>query len=67
MSASDKDYGAVLILKADAPPEIRKRNEEATSVMKHGKLVHIDGAEHNLHYDQRKRTIEMLTAFLSTL
>ena len=56
-----------LILKADAPPEIRKRNEEAASVMKHGKFVHIDGAGHNLHHDQRKRTVEVLTAFLSTL
>ena len=56
-----------LILKADAPPEIRKRNEEMASVMKNGKLVHIDGAGHNLHHDQRKRTIEVLTAFLNTL
>jgi len=56
-----------LILKADAPPEIRKRNEEAASVMKNGKLVHIDGAGHNLHHDQRKRTVEVLTAFLSAL
>jgi pimeloyl-ACP methyl ester carboxylesterase len=56
-----------LILKADAPPDVRKRNEEAASVMKHGKLVHIDGAGHNLHHDQRKRTVEELTAFLNTL
>ena len=56
-----------LILKADAPPEIRKRNEEAASVMKNGKLVHVDGAAHNLHHDQRKRTVEVLTSFLRTL
>lgn len=56
-----------LILKADAPPEVRKANEEAASVMKHGKLVHIDGAAHNLHHDQRKRTVQELTAFLNTL
>jgi pimeloyl-ACP methyl ester carboxylesterase len=56
-----------LILKADARPEIRKRNAEAASVMKDGKLVHIDGAGHNLHHDQRKRTVEVLTDFLSTL
>ncbi len=56
-----------LILKADAPPDIRKRNEEAASVIKHGKLVHIDGAGHNLHHDQRQRTVEALRSFLSTL
>ena len=56
-----------LILKADAPPEARKSNEEAASVMKKGKLVHIDGAAHNLHHDQRKRTVEVLTEFLRTL
>ncbi len=56
-----------LILKADAPPDVRRLNEEAASVMKHGKLVHIDGAAHNLHHDQRKRTVEVLTEFLNTL
>lgn len=56
-----------LILKADAPPAVRKANEEAAKVMKHGKLVHIAGAGHNLHHDERKRTVEELTAFLSTL
>lgn len=34
----------VLILKADAPPEIRKSNEEAAKVIRHGKLVHIQSA-----------------------
>ncbi len=56
-----------LILKADAPPEARKANEEAAAVMKNGRLVHIDGAAHNLHHDQRKRTVEVLTDFLKTL
>ena len=56
-----------LILKADAPPEARKANEEAVTVMKNGKLVHIDGAAHNLHHDQRKRTVEVLTEFLKAL
>jgi pimeloyl-ACP methyl ester carboxylesterase len=56
-----------LILKADAPPEARKANEEAAAVMKNGKLVHIDGAAHNLHHDQRKRTVEVLTEFLKAL
>lgn len=56
-----------LILKADAPPAVRKANEEAAKVMKHGKLIHIAGAGHNLHHDERKRTVELLTAFLRTL
>jgi pimeloyl-ACP methyl ester carboxylesterase len=56
-----------LILKADAPPDVRKTHQEAASVMPKGKLVHIDGAGHNLHHDQLARTVEVLTGFLSTL
>lgn len=56
-----------LILKADASPEVRKTHEEAAKVMKKGKLVHIDGAGHNLHHDELKRTVEVLTEFLSGL
>jgi pimeloyl-ACP methyl ester carboxylesterase len=56
-----------IILKADAPPETRKVHQEAASVLQKGKLVHIDGAAHNLHHDQRRRTVEELTAFLNTL
>jgi pimeloyl-ACP methyl ester carboxylesterase len=70
MSTADalaKITAPALILKADAPPDVRKANEEAASVMKHGKLVNIDGAAHNLHHDQRKRTVEELTTFLNTV
>ncbi|WP_165958240.1 alpha/beta fold hydrolase [Segetibacter sp. 3557_3] len=56
-----------LILKADATPEVRKANEEAARVMQKGKLVHIDGAGHNLHHDQLPKTVEVLNGFLSTL
>jgi pimeloyl-ACP methyl ester carboxylesterase len=56
-----------LILKADAPPDLRKTNEEAAKVMPNGKLVHIDGAAHNLHHDQLARTVEELKQFLSTV
>jgi pimeloyl-ACP methyl ester carboxylesterase len=56
-----------LILKADAPAATRAANEEAVKVMQKGKLVHIDGAAHNLHHDQLKRTVDELTAFLSSL
>jgi pimeloyl-ACP methyl ester carboxylesterase len=56
-----------LILKADAAPEIRKSHQEAASVMQKGRLVHIDGAGHNLHHDELERTVKVLTEFLSTL
>ena len=56
-----------LVLKADAPPDVRKTHQEAASVMQKGRLVHIDGAGHNLHHDELKRTVEVLTEFLSTL
>jgi pimeloyl-ACP methyl ester carboxylesterase len=56
-----------LILKADAPPATRAANEEAAKVMQHGKLVHIDGAAHNLHHDQLARTVEVIKDFLATV
>jgi pimeloyl-ACP methyl ester carboxylesterase len=56
-----------LVLKADASPEVRQANEEAASVIQKGKLVHIDGAGHNLHHDELDRTVEVLTEFLSGL
>jgi pimeloyl-ACP methyl ester carboxylesterase len=56
-----------LVLKADASPEVRKGNEEAGKVMQKGKLVHVDGAGHNLHHDQLARTVDLLKEFLATL
>ena len=56
-----------LILKADAPPEVRKATEEWVSGFKNVKLVYIDGAAHNLHHDQLKRTVDALREFLSIL
>jgi pimeloyl-ACP methyl ester carboxylesterase len=56
-----------LILKADAPPDVKAANNEAAKVLKNGKLVHIDGAGHNLHHDKREKTVEVLTAFLGSL
>ena len=70
MSTSEtlaKITAPALILKADAPPETRKANEEAAKVLKNGKLVHIDGAGHNLHHDERQRTVAALRSFLSSL
>ena len=56
-----------LILKADASPEVRKASEEAASVMQMGRLVHIDGAGHNLHHDELERTMDALMPFLESL
>lgn len=53
-----------LILKADASREVRAANLEYASAMKNGKLIHVDDAGHNLHHDQRARTVELLTDFL---
>jgi len=56
----------MIILKADASPEARQQHLEAASVMQNGRLVHIDGAGHNLHRDELQRTVEVVKEFLST-
>ena len=56
-----------LILKADVSQDARKAHVEAAGVMQKGKLVHIDGAGHNLHHDELQRTVEVLNEFLGTL
>lgn len=56
-----------LILKADAPADARENHKKAVSVMKNGRLLHVDDAGHNLHHDQRARTVELLTEFLNKL
>lgn len=54
-----------LILKADTSPEGRKTNEESVADLKRVKLVHVDGAAHNLHHDELERTIKEINSFLS--
>ncbi|MFZ1976868.1 MAG: alpha/beta hydrolase [Bacteroidota bacterium] len=56
-----------LILKADAPPEARKANEEAVKNLPKVKLIHMDGAAHNLHHDQLEHTVKEINGFLSKL
>jgi pimeloyl-ACP methyl ester carboxylesterase len=56
-----------LILKADAEPEVRKQNEEIAAVLKSGKIVHIDGAGHNVRREQKQRLLEALNSFLASL
>jgi len=70
MSAADalgKITAPTLILKADAAPEVKAANDEAAKAIKRGKLVHIDGAGHNLHHDKLPKTVEVLTEFLGGL
>jgi pimeloyl-ACP methyl ester carboxylesterase len=66
-NALSKIQVPAIILKADASPEVRKTNEQAAAVMQRGKLVHIDGAAHNLHHDKLDHTTRVLKEFLSTL
>jgi pimeloyl-ACP methyl ester carboxylesterase len=54
-----------LILKADAQGELRAGNERVAAILKHGEIVHIDGAGHNVRRDAKQRTVEVLKAFLS--
>ena len=56
-----------LVLKADAPPETRAANEAVAKVLKNGRLVHIDGAGHNLHHDERQQTLKVMREFLGAL
>jgi pimeloyl-ACP methyl ester carboxylesterase len=57
----------ILILKADAPPESRAADLAAAAALKTGKLVHLDGARHNLHHDKRAQTVQLITEFLKGL
>jgi hypothetical protein len=52
--------------KAEASPEVHEFHKEAVSVMQKGRLVHNDGAGHNLHQDERERTVEVMREYLST-
>jgi pimeloyl-ACP methyl ester carboxylesterase len=56
-----------LVLKADAPSEGRKANDDVVKDMPRVKLVHMDGAAHNLHHDQLENTVKEINEFLSKL
>jgi len=56
-----------LILKADAPADVRQQNEKVASILKNGQIVHIDGAGHNVRRDEKQKTLAALKAFLSKL
>jgi len=54
-----------LILKADAPADVRQQNEKVTAILKQGEIVHIDGAGHNVRRDQKEATLAALRPFLA--
>ncbi len=56
-----------LILKADAQGADRKNNEEVAKLLKNGKIVHVEGARHNVRRDQKARLLKALKAFLGEL
>jgi hypothetical protein len=45
----------------------RKKNEEVAKLLKNGKIVHVEGARHNVRRDQKARLLKALKAFLSAL
>ena len=54
-----------LILKADAQGDLRKQNEDVAARLRHGKIVHVEGAGHNVRRENKARTLEALKAFLA--
>ena len=54
-----------LILKADAQGDLRAQNDEVAKLLPRGKIVHIDGAGHNVRRENKAQTIEVMKAFLS--
>jgi pimeloyl-ACP methyl ester carboxylesterase len=55
-----------LILKADAQGDLRKQDEDVAAKLPKGKIVHIEGAGHNVRRENKTQTLEVLRAFLST-
>jgi pimeloyl-ACP methyl ester carboxylesterase len=56
-----------LILKADAQGDLRKENEAVAALLKNGKIVHIEGAAHNVRRDEKQKTLAVLKPFLAGL
>lgn len=56
-----------LILKADAQGEARLKNEQAAALLPQGKIVHIDGAGHNVRRENKPMALATLRAFLATV
>lgn len=57
----------VLILKADAKDDVKAQNEKIASLLPRGKIVHIQGAGHNVRREDLKQTVDELRGFLKAL
>lgn len=53
-----------LILKADAQGELRKQNEDVAARLRKGRIVHIEGAGHNVRRENTEQTLQVLKEFL---
>ncbi|MCB1123650.1 MAG: alpha/beta hydrolase [Verrucomicrobiae bacterium] len=56
-----------LILKADNQGAEREENIKVASILRKGKLVHVEGAGHTVHWDQKERFLAALNPFLKQL
>ena len=56
-----------LILKADADEDTRAKNREVAAKLRNGKIVHIDGAGHNVRREQKTALLAALRDFLAAL
>ncbi len=54
----------VLIVKADAKDDVRRENEDAAKLLPNGKIVHVDGAGHNVRRDRKDQTVAIVKEFL---
>jgi len=54
----------VLILKADAQGELRKKNEEVAALLSLGKIVHVNGAGHCVRRDRPEQVLREIRTFL---
>jgi len=57
----------VLILKADAPQEVREKNKVAAKLLKNGKIFHVTGAGHNIRRDNWAELIQHIEDFLEEI
>ena len=56
-----------LILKADAQGDLRRQNEEVTRILAKGRIVHIEGAGHNVRRENKPQTLAVMNEFLKGL
>ena len=63
--AVPEDHGADVDSQGRCAGRSRKQNEDVASRLPRGKIVHIQGAGHNVRRENKAQTIEMMKAFLS--